>query len=319
VNPLDLFDREGVEILLQAVDPYRRMQNWQQRAAREQIEQLGRALSGIRSSLDTPAGSKPYSTQELIGDILAMPGAPEGNRPVVLRDVLLPASFTQEEEQDDTTEEERERPVGNVQFLFMLAQPTGKDDDPSDPRNFRARIEQLNEASADLRIDLNEWDAAQQKLPPSERKNPPCVTLSTIHSVKGAQWPNVTVVMAPGVFPHRATDAGALVSEDETNPALREARLDFLTERQLAYVAFTRAGEDLTVLSPHTNLNGQAGPTPRFVTEAGLQTGQNVPGKNDPSVPEAESVRTILAWSHFSDGAPEYDEPENVTYNRSWS
>lgn len=335
VNPLDLFDREGVEILLQAIDPYRRMQDWQLRAAREQISSLGRALNGMRSSVDSP-GDTPYTTQSLIGDILTIPGAPEGNKPVVLRDVLMPAGFTTEEEQDDTTEEEKEKPVGNVQFLFMLAQPTGKEEDPSNPRNFRARLEKLNEAATDLRVDLTAWDVAQQKLPPSERKNPPCVTLSTVHSVKGAQWPNVTVVMAPGVFPHRATDAGAVVPDTETDPALREARLEFLTERQLAYVAFTRAGEDLTVLSPHTNLNGQAGPTPRFVGEAGLTPGQNVAGKNDPTPSDTvgEGARTVLAWGPPNLGSrdePEQEqepepEPEpsdaktaSSTYDRSWS
>lgn len=618
VNPLDLFDREGVEILLQAIDPYRRMQDWQLRAAREQISSLGRALNGMRSSVDSP-GDTPYTTQSLIGDILTIPGAPEGNKPVVLRDVLMPAGFTTEEEQDDTTEEEKEKPVGNVQFLFMLAQPTGKEEDPSNPRNFRARLEKLNEAATDLRVDLTAWDVAQQKLPPSERKNPPCITLSTIHcsppdepvlttsgwvpmgdldptkhrlasydkgcnqlrwgekaekgfpfliasreyngdlitvqtlksrtrvtpnhkmlvkfseafaekyvvylmrrgdwwrmglcvsahrpyksggvsgrlatekadagwilkvcstreealmeeavlqttfgipgttfevakgralslaqlhsihesikdvvgprarevlsyfglseetplyvrgagwvdkreafvteacnllggymdvptpaedfltqtggyehwfkpewhtiqvhrekytgsvysvtvvphryyvsggivvhnSVKGAQWPNVTVVMAPGVFPHRATDAGAVVPDTETDPALREARLEFLTERQLAYVAFTRAGEDLTVLSPHTNLNGQAGPTPRFVGEAGLTPGQNVAGKNDPTPSDTvgEGARTVLAWGPPNLGSrdePEQEqEPEpsdaktaSSTYDRSWS
>lgn len=144
------------------------------------------------------------------------------------------------------------------------------------------------------------------------------------NSVKGAQWPDVTVVMAPGVFPHKASAEGAIVSEDEVDPTLREKRLDFLTERQLAYVAFTRAAEDLTVVSPVANLYGQTGPTPRFIAEAGLRIGQNVEGKNDPSPTDIEGNRTVLAWvtpvsEPFDDRDLHEPETQNSTYNRNWS
>ncbi len=73
----------------------------------------------------------------------------------------------------------------------------------------------------------------------------PAVTLSTIHSVKGLEWPHVVVVgTVEGVSPHRlATNA----------PALEE-------ERRVFHVAITRASQQLTVVAPRTG-------TSRFVAE----------------------------------------------------
>jgi hypothetical protein len=107
--------------------------------------------------------------------------------------------------------------------------------------------------------------------------------------------------MADGVFPHKATLGGAQISDDETDPGEREKRVEFLTERQLAYVAFTRAAKNLTVMSPSINAYGkQAKGDPLFVSEAGLSVGQNVEGKNDPRPEVAETAKTVFAWSKSS-------------------
>lgn len=73
----------------------------------------------------------------------------------------------------------------------------------------------------------------------------PTVTLSTIHSVKGLEWPWVVVVgCAEGISPHRLAT---------TPPAIEE-------ERRVFHVAITRARRHLTVVAPRTG-------TSRFVAE----------------------------------------------------
>lgn len=73
----------------------------------------------------------------------------------------------------------------------------------------------------------------------------PAVRLSTIHSVKGLEWPEVIVVgAAEGVVPHRLA----------TSPSEMEE------ERRVFHVAVTRATRRLTVVAPKTG-------TSRFVAE----------------------------------------------------
>jgi DNA helicase II / ATP-dependent DNA helicase PcrA len=74
----------------------------------------------------------------------------------------------------------------------------------------------------------------------------PAVTLSTIHSVKGLEWPHVVVVgAAEGIIPHRLATSPAAVEE----------------ERRVFHVAMTRARSSLTIVAPRTG-------TSRFVAEA---------------------------------------------------
>jgi DNA helicase-2/ATP-dependent DNA helicase PcrA len=79
------------------------------------------------------------------------------------------------------------------------------------------------------------------------------VTLATVHAAKGLAWRAVRVVgLQEGLFPHaRALQEGAL--EDE---------------RRLAYVAFTRAGEELA-LSWAAARHGNAAVPSRFLFESG--------------------------------------------------
>jgi superfamily I DNA/RNA helicase len=301
VNPLDTFDDDGIRDYLETMDPDRRWERWKVQATREQLEAFGRSLYGLRDSVSAgvivndDGSSRPYKTDDLIKDILTIPGVPErGKEPPTLREVLMGGpGATQEEEGDNPEEDTNQPPIGNVAFLFQICQSKpGEPDDPGKPENFLAKVGQLAEKSKDLRVNLDEWDQEQQKLDPSERKPAPCVVLSTIHSCKGAQWPDVTVVMADGVFPFFATVPGAGVASEDPSPRNQEIRSEFLTERQLAYVAFTRAGKNLTVLSPKVNAYGKAAKdTPLFVQEAGLVLGQNVPGKNNP-MPSGSTVQT---------------------------
>jgi DNA helicase II / ATP-dependent DNA helicase PcrA len=74
----------------------------------------------------------------------------------------------------------------------------------------------------------------------------PAVTLSTIHAVKGLEWPHVVVVgCAEGVLPHRLARTPAAVEE----------------ERRVFHVAMTRASRRLVLVAPTTG-------TSRFVAES---------------------------------------------------
>ncbi|MBE2318641.1 ATP-dependent helicase [Solirubrobacter sp. CPCC 204708] len=92
------------------------------------------------------------------------------------------------------------------------------------------------------------------------------IELTTVHRAKGRQWPRVVLVACDeGVLPHR----NAL--EDDTPGEGAEA------ERRIAYVAFTRAMEELSIL--HTE-----GRPSRFLHEAGLIEAPPAP-KPEPDSP----------------------------------
>jgi hypothetical protein len=76
------------------------------------------------------------------------------------------------------------------------------------------------------------------------------IELTTVHRAKGRQWPRVVVVACDeDVLPHRN--------------ALQEAGEGVEAERRVAYVAFTRATEELSILSTEERPS-------RFLHEAGL-------------------------------------------------
>ena len=80
------------------------------------------------------------------------------------------------------------------------------------------------------------------------------VTLSAVHAAKGLEWSLVHVVgMSEGVFP-----ISHAVAEDEIEE-----------ERRLAYVAFTRARNELLVSGFASAARVSRRPS-RFVTEAGV-------------------------------------------------
>ncbi len=82
------------------------------------------------------------------------------------------------------------------------------------------------------------------------------IELTTVHRAKGRQWARVVVVACDeGVLPHR----NAL----QATPREQAAGEGVEAERRIAYVAFTRATEELSIL--HTE-----GRHSRFLHEAGL-------------------------------------------------
>jgi superfamily I DNA/RNA helicase len=352
INPVELFDREGVYDFIDAAG----IQRWAEDRAVAALTELGETLNGLRETVkngsirDRATGDAvKYTTKNLIDEILTIKGAPDkdtGQKPSLL-DVLMPQTFANQEDGEDDPDEDvnEQKPIGNVSFLYQIAQgaPT-TEADPSDPLKFKARLDDLEAKAQDLRIDLGAWRAEQKALPPDKRADPPCVVLSTIHSVKGAQWKNTTVIMAEGVFPRspkklKPAEEEAM-SEAQLEKRAKNERADFLTERQLAYVGMTRAAENLTVVSPMVNAYGKktSGP-PIFVQEAGLMVGQNVAGKSAspslidpppvqlPSMPglakvqpvvydDAAPVRTVLAYYNVRTASQAPDESDDAGYDR---
>jgi superfamily I DNA/RNA helicase len=173
--------------------------------------------------------------------------------------------------------------LGAVQFLFKLAVPNDNDakngTDPSAASGFLAKIERYRDLSDKLRIDVEKWEAQHGDKPA------PAVTLSTIHKVKGAEWENVTVLMSQGVFPmERKPDKGDPRPDPEKEQKALEA------ERNLAYVALTRAQHNLRIVCPE-RVKGKKSGLSRFVGEAGLGLGENV--KKNLAGAEAPAVAAL--------------------------
>ncbi len=303
VNPMALFEGEGATFLVEALFPQK---GFKSRAAEKMIDELGQALNTVRMSVQEDfklddKGVPIYGTKDLIEDILTLPTAPDkatmgqAGKPMTVRDRLMPFIPTDKDEvagaavQGDAPVSQ----IGNVVFLQHLATRP----DALDPKDFAVQLQELQKLGKDLRMSATQWDREQRALHPDDpgaRLKVPAVTLSTTHSVKGAQWPDTTVVMTAGKWPMA--------------PRKLEARREeeFLTERQLAYVALTRAAENLTVISQALDAKGRPLQMSSFIVEAGLVRGENVPGRSDREEPAPRLARhasmtdELLAGSYLS-------------------
>ena len=262
-------------------------------------------LSDALSELGAMAQSETATTKDLFDAVLEMPGIKfdvdphtgriKGEKAVTFREELS-ASIKDFGSGDEDAKEDDDDPetlsLGNVSFLYALAQPDPEDPgdqelSPQTPKGFKAKMQRLQARAKDLRYDIDAWDKTQADLPPEERKPAPGVFLGTTHSTKGAQWPNVYVQMPKGRFPMepRVKDGDTMTPERELEMA-RELE----AERRLAYVALTRPSENLRILCPKT-YGGKPAGVSSFVYEAGLNVGENVksPLTEDPGVKTAAS------------------------------
>jgi len=225
-------------------------------------------------------------------------------RDQIAEDLALYADDDEEEEEEEdkpdleTTPEGDVLPVvkepnpakglGAVQFLFMMAEPNRRDaeegTDPETAGGFIKKLTRIRKDSDKLRVNLQAWAKEQASKPAAEReKRPDCVVLSTIHSVKGAEWRDTTVVMAPGVFPRAKR-----IAPGEEPPTEEQIAAELEADRNLAYVALTRAEQNLTILCPPS---GKHKGLSKFVIEAGLQAGENVEKPvGTPTVPEDKTA-----------------------------
>ena len=129
--------------------------------------------------------------------------------------------------------------------------------------------------------------------------NPDRLTLSTVHSVKGAQWDHVALCCSYGFFPANRADKSTLLESQleklgEKIPWDSATRAEAVekahahiedpmtSERNLAYVGITRAKTDLEVIcsqervSPRDKGSSGAPILGKFIKEAELTPGQNV-------------------------------------------
>lgn len=119
-----------------------------------------------------------------------------------------------------------------------------------------APVEQLPTAVAAEKLpDFLEWLALRSDLDSLDGSNT-AVTLMTVHSAKGLEYPAVFVAgLEEGLFPHRGNSDGPSDSEEE---------------RRLAYVAITRAEKRLYLTHAgvrHVFGSVQANPRSRFIDE----------------------------------------------------
>lgn len=321
VNPVDLVVQRqfAQQLAMNLKMPYRaKMQDFAFRKAVDRLTanllDMGRQIVLIRNLAKEPgktAGDVLAFVLDNVSSTVVMWDRDEGReitttktlREQISEDMALTSDDDDEAEEEEASPETEVTPegevvgiqkknpakgLGAVQFLYLMAEPNARDGaegtDPSTADGFIKKLSRIRANADKLRVNLQEWSKAQAIKPEAEReKRPNCVILSTVHSVKGAEWRDTTVVMAPGVFPRdRKTAPG------EEPPTEEEVQAEMVAERNLAYVAMTRAAQNLTILCPpsprHAGLS-------RFVEEAGLHSGENVP-KPEGGAPE---VRTA-AW-----------------------
>ena len=207
----------------------------------------------------------------------------------------LKADLRDSVDEDADEEEDDTGGLGNISFLYVLAKkdPTDPGDllsDPNTPTGFKAKMERYGLRARELRVDTSKWDKEQAALPPEQRKAPPGVFISTVHSVKGAQWKNCYVSMPKGKFPFEPpVKPGQPPPDPEVRAEERES------ERRLGYVALTRAAMNLTVICPDV-VGGKPAGISSFVGEAGLKEGENVPKPGaTPAIAESPEVQGDLA------------------------
>ena len=275
----------------------------------EKLFEIQRDIAGLKADTEDPA----FTTRDLFDGILGMTGTAavtdsSGRTKYVdqtFRDSLkadIRDTISDDDDTDDEEEGETEG-LGNVSFLYKLVEkdPTDPEDsitDPNTPFGFKAKMERYAARVKDLRIDLSKWDKQQEALPPEQRKAPPGVFLGTVHSTKGAQFLNVYVSMPKGKFPFEPPQ-----KPGEPPSSSEEVKEEMESERRLGYVALTRAVMNLTVICPNV-VGGKVAGISRFVDEAGLSVGENVP---KPGAPIKEEVLEPIKTATHEEWDPSFD------------
>lgn len=287
LNPLQLLsNREFCEVLANAIKPGKPM-------FVKKLMELGQDLSVMKAE----SGSEDYKTEDLFRDILNLKGTDLRQKAdggvefveVTFQETLQETQKlkTGEDDEDETEEVEDETPtgderkmdLGNIGFLYELIKPDPTEPglDASTPAGFKAKMERYAGKARELRTDVDAWMKAQDNLPPDQRQPPPGVYLGTVHSVKGAEWKNCAVVMPRGTFPMvTALNRARKEKRQPTPEEVAQAAEEMESERRLAYVALTRAAENLTVICPQTSAAGKAAGISPFVYEAGLPASPGV-------------------------------------------
>lgn len=267
--------------------------DWKVKKDANLILDLIRTLADIRGNT-TEDG---YTTKDLFEDILRLDTVDlvlDETGKTVRKTISLKERLTRtvqskvgDDDSDETAEGDAgEEPLGSILFFYEMLEPdpTEPDLDPTKPHDFVKKLDRFRARAKDLRIDPVEWDKLQKDVPLDQQTKPPGVYMGTVHSVKGAEWEDVTVMMPKGKFPSermpRKPEKNTVPEEQLVSP---EEQLE--SERRLGYVALTRAIKDMTILCPKI-VNGKPAGVSPFVGEAGLAIGENVK-KATPSEPDA--------------------------------
>lgn len=151
------------------------------------------------------------------------------------------------------------------------------------------------------------WESQDLGIPqaPLYSKRDDVVTLSTIHSAKGLEWPIVFLVDTEGPLQHRSANQfwsdrtlGPVICPKQADRGVRTARLHRLRsleqtaeEARLLYVASTRARDRLVVTGPLRRPKGVAEWLSRGVNDSVVVTEATPEVEIPPLPPEPE-----LAW-----------------------
>jgi superfamily I DNA/RNA helicase len=211
--------------------------------------------------------------------------------------------------------------LGTVRYLFDIARPNSKDQalgvNPGEATGFYRKLDRYKTESRKLQ---------------DKNLNPDQLSLSTVHSVKGAQWDHVALCCSYGFFPGKKKDDSTLLETelqklgaripwppDEREYAVKRAHTHIedrmISERNLAYVGITRAKTDLQVICSQERVKRKPGDPPTlgvFVREAGLAPGQNV---HPESTPEAVKVAFEVSAVDLDEIIGRYGDVE-MSYDR---
>ncbi len=147
-------------------------------------------MSGELDEIQAMTSEPGFTTENLFNAILALKGKGQKINPDTGRSEFVDQSFREalqlylrdkDTGEDDEEEEGTEEALlGNISFLYKLAEvdPTDEADQqnpPTTPNGFQAKIDRFRRMADDLRIDLNEWEKKNPGKPP------PAVYLGTVH------------------------------------------------------------------------------------------------------------------------------------------
>ncbi len=228
-----------------------------------------------------------------------------------------PVEFDEEGHAIREEKELKKKGLGSIQFLYELAKQNPNDlthgTDPEMAEGFQKKLARYEKLASTLRVDPVKWAKEQKKLPADQRTTQPqAVTLSTVHSVKGAQWKNVTVLMPKGKFPLEPKP-----KPGEAPPSEEEMKEQAVSERNLGYVALTRAASNLAIVALADPKTGALSP---YIAQAGLVPGENVPKPESGAPPEASGEGKTASYDpldevieqmvlRFASETPDLDGP----------